>query len=78
MDIEVELLCAEEGVEDLGYRGCDRAMRSGIFRMVRRDQKRAPAKLLDRRWVVIVIPRDRSETVGSDRRWVDGGDWSPE
>src|SRR6266496_1337287 len=77
VDIEVEALSAEEVAEDISHRGCDRADRSGVFRMVRRRQKRPPAQLLDRSRVAIVKPRDGTETISSDGRRVDGCDRPP-
>src|SRR6266446_870845 len=77
MNVKVDALRAKKSAEDLGHRRCDGAMSSGVFRMVRRRQKRPPAHLLERRRVAIVIPWDRTKTVSRDCGRVDGCDWPP-
>src|SRR5215510_5949889 len=79
VDIEVQPLGTEEAAaEDLSHCGRDRSMRGRVFRMVRRNQERAPARLFGCRWVAVVKSRDGTETVSRDRRRIDGGNRAPE
>src|SRR6266436_5530272 len=78
VDVKIETLGGEEVGEDFGDRKRDRAMRGGVFRMVRRRQERPPAQLLERLRVAIVIARYGTKTIGPHRRRVDGSDRPPE
>src|SRR5262245_16504525 len=53
VEIQAELVRAEESTEHLGHRRRYHAVRAGVFRVVGRGQERPPSGLLDRRQVVI-------------------------
>src|SRR6266511_5005740 len=78
VDIEADLVRAEEGAEHLGHRGGDHAVCGGVFRVVGRGQERPPAGLLDRRRVSVVVARYGAEAVGGHGGGIDRGDRSPE
>src|SRR5689334_9294138 len=77
VDVEIEVLRAEEAAEHLDHRRGNRTMGRGIFGMVRGYQERSPTQLLDCHWVTIVIPGEGAETINCDCRRVDGRDWAP-
>src|SRR5438094_8610949 len=82
MDIEVDLVGAEESAEHLGHRRRDRGVRARVLRVVRRSQERPPARLLDGSRVTVVITRYGTEAVDCDcggvKRSVDRSDRPPE
>ena len=82
MDIDVDLVGAEESAEHLGHRRRDRAVRGRVLRVVRRGQERPPPRLLDGSRVTVVVTRYGAERVvcdcGGVKRSVDRSDRPPE
>ena len=82
VNIEVDVVGAEESPEHLGHCRRKRAVRGGVFRVVRRGQERPPARLLDSSRVTVVVTRHGTEAVvcdcGGVKRSVDRSDRPPE
>ena len=77
VDVQIDLIAAEEGAEDVGHRTRQRAVRRRVFRVIRCREKRPPARLLDGCRVPVVVARHRAVAVRGDRRRVDRGDGAP-
>jgi hypothetical protein len=68
VNINVDLVGTEKGAEYLGHRRRDIAVCGGVFRVVRRGQRRPPACLRDSSRVTVVITRHGTEAVVCDCR----------
>ena len=78
MEVEIDLVRAEEGAEYLGHRRRDRAVGGRVFGMVRRGQERPPARLLGRGRVAVVVTGTGPKPSAIAAVGIDRGDWPPE